>query len=143
MIASTCLSWSLQMEIKLNISSFCEVGDKVDLYKLISINCPTCDTTGTVTIKDKKFDCPNCHGDIIIKNYEKQSEGIVENISIDPDIINTFQPLTMDVKIDGIIVTFSQKLCLTIHEEWYLDKDDVRENWIVLKHGTDINTIHD
>lgn len=56
----------MQIETRFN------VGDEVYVCKNKSKKekelCKTCDGTGVVTIKDKMFDCPECHGKRTIRS---------------------------------------------------------------------------
>jgi len=65
------------MEIKTKFN----LGDKVlgisHCTKEIIIPCSTCDSTGEITIKDKKFECPDCYGEGGHNEYQPEAWYIV------------------------------------------------------------------
>jgi len=84
------------MELKTKFN----IGDNVigiSLYsKEVFVSCPTCDGMGEITIKDKKFECPDCYGQCGNTEYKQKEwntadeEGIMSGynnvIKIDIDI---------------------------------------------------------
>jgi len=84
------------MEIKTKFN----LGDKIvrisHCTKEILIPCLTCDATGEIMIKDKKFECPDCYGEGEYTEYKPEAwyivtdEGILSGydniVKIDVDI---------------------------------------------------------
>jgi len=91
------------MEIKTKIN----LGDKVvgisHCTKEILIPCLTCDGTGGIIIKDKRFGCPDCYGKGGHSEYQPEAWYIIT----DEGILSGYDNV---VKIDIDVTREKQKL---------------------------------
>jgi len=67
------------MEIKTKFNLGNKVVGILHCTKEIIIPCLTCDATGEIMIKDKKFECPDCYGEGGQKEYKTKEWNIATN----------------------------------------------------------------